>query len=101
MPITPFHVGPALVVRALGPRWFSLGVFSLVQVAIDVESVVNVILGRYPIQATLHTVAAGVAALPARAWRLVAAAATLPRRALTRGQMAVFLSLGLGLHFAP
>jgi hypothetical protein len=73
MPVTPFHVGPAIVVKALGPRWFSLGVFTLVQVAIDVESVVNIALGRYPVHAALHTVAgslavAAVLVMPARYW---------------------------------
>lgn len=73
MPVTPFHLGPALVVKALGPRWFSLGVFTVVQVGIDVESVLNIVRGSYPIHATLHTVPgsltlAAVLLLPARYW---------------------------------
>jgi hypothetical protein len=73
VPVTPFHLDPALVVKALGPRWFGLGVFTLVQVVIDVESVVNIVLGRYPVHATLHTVPGSLAVavvllVPARHW---------------------------------
>jgi hypothetical protein len=73
VPVTPFHLGPALVLKAIGPRWFSLGVFTLVQVAIDAESVANITLGRYPVHATLHTIpgslaVAAVLLMPARYW---------------------------------
>ncbi len=36
MPVTPFHLGPAVVLEAVCPRQLSLGVFALVQVVIDV-----------------------------------------------------------------
>lgn len=73
MPVTPFHLGPALVVKAVCPRWISLGVFAVVQVAIDVESVGNLLLGRYPVHAGWHTVPGAL---------LVAAVVVVPARAL-------------------
>lgn len=55
MPVTPFHLGPAVIVKAACPRWFSLGVFAIVQAALDVESVGNIVAGRYPVHGGLHT----------------------------------------------
>ncbi|MBI4821338.1 MAG: hypothetical protein HY791_34080 [Deltaproteobacteria bacterium] len=60
MPITPFHLGPALTLKAIAPR-FSLGAFALVQGIIDVESVGNILLSRFPIHATLFTFAGSFA----------------------------------------
>ena len=74
MPITPFHLGPAMLVKAACPRWFSLGAFALVQIAIDVESVANILAGRYPIHDTLHTAAGAlvvaVLIVPVARWSL-------------------------------
>lgn len=71
MPVTPFHLGPAMVLKALAARWFSLGVFAVVQIAIDVEPVANIIAGRYPLHGAWHTipgslVVAAVVVVPAR-----------------------------------
>ena len=73
MPITPFHLGPVLVIKALAPRRFSLGAFTLVQAIIDVESVSNIVRGNWPVHAALHSfVGAGaVAGLVALLGRLV------------------------------
>ena len=55
MPVTPFHLGPALLFKAGGPSRFSLGLFAAVQIIIDLESVYNMMAERMPIHATLHT----------------------------------------------
>jgi len=72
MPVTPFHLGPAVLVKAVCPRWFSLGAFTLVQIAIDIESASNLFAGRYPIHGELHTVpgalAVGVLMIPVSRW---------------------------------
>ncbi len=39
MPMTPFHVGPGLVFKAVAPRHFSLAVFVGVNVVIDLEPI--------------------------------------------------------------
>ncbi|MFQ5946541.1 MAG: hypothetical protein ACE5NC_09895 [Anaerolineae bacterium] len=60
MPVTPFHLGPALLTKAAGPKWFSLGVFTVIQIAIDLEPVGYVLAGDYPRHAALHTLAGSV-----------------------------------------
>jgi membrane-bound metal-dependent hydrolase YbcI (DUF457 family) len=57
VPVTPFHFGPGLLLKAAAPRRVSLTAFVLANVAIDVESVVNLVAGRMPVHATLHTFA--------------------------------------------
>jgi hypothetical protein len=69
VPVTPFHMGPAMVLKAAFGRSMSLGTFGVTQVVIDVESVSNILLGRFPVHDRLHTlpgallVAAGVTVL--------------------------------------
>jgi hypothetical protein len=74
MPVTPFHLGPAMLVKAACPHWFSLGTFALVQMTIDVESIVNLLADRYPIHDTLHTVTGalvvGILMVPVARWSL-------------------------------
>lgn len=55
MPITPFHIGPGLLIKAAIPRHFSLIAFAIVQVAIDMEVIVNVARGHDPLHEFLHT----------------------------------------------
>lgn len=62
MPVTPFHFGPGLLVKAAAPRAVSLTAFVGANVVVDVESVANLLAGRYPVHAALHTVAAASAA---------------------------------------
>lgn len=71
MPLTPFHGGPALLVRAAARRRFSFAVFTATQIAIDLESGANLALGRWPVHAHLHTVLGSlvVAAVVALAMR--------------------------------
>ena len=55
MPFTPFHCGPAALVKAIVPAWFSLSLYSLVQILIDLESLYNLYYGITPIHAFFHT----------------------------------------------
>ena len=55
MPLTLFHVGPGLVVKALGSTYFSLTVFCLVQVVMDSEVVYALLTGGYPLHGVMHT----------------------------------------------
>lgn len=61
VPITPFHFGPGLLLKAVAPRRVSFTAFAAANVAIDVESVVNLLAGRMPVHALLHTVPAAFA----------------------------------------
>jgi hypothetical protein len=61
MPVTPFHFGPALLVKAALRGRFSLGVFALVQAVIDTESVVNLARDAWPIHSFLHTLPGSLA----------------------------------------
>jgi len=55
MPITPFHLGAGLLIKAAVPRRFSLSSFTAVQVAIDIEVVVNMARGHDPLHEFFHT----------------------------------------------
>lgn len=61
MPVTPFHLGPALAFKALLRGRFSLGVFTLSQAIIDTESAVNLLRDAWPVHAYLHTVPGSLA----------------------------------------
>ena len=55
MPITPVHLGPALAVKAVAPRYFSFLVFAFTQAAIDSEVAPYVFAGKWPVHGFLHT----------------------------------------------
>lgn len=55
MPITPFHMGPGLAVKAAAGRRFSLMVFGFSQVAIDIEPLVGLIRGSAVLHGFSHT----------------------------------------------
>ncbi len=55
MPITPVHMGPALAVKAVAPKRFSLLVFGVTQVIIDSEAAFHIVRGDWPIHDFLHT----------------------------------------------
>ena len=61
MPITPYHFGPGALLKALAPKRVSLLAFVAANVVIDVESLVNLLAGRQPVHATLHTFIAATA----------------------------------------
>ena len=66
MPLTPFHLGPGVLLKALAPQRVSLGAFAAANVLIDAEVIANAWLGRQRLHAELHTLGgallAGVAA---------------------------------------
>ena len=96
MPLTPFDLGPAVVLKAVWPGWFSLGVFTAVQVAIDVETVSHIATGQYPLHGPWHTVPGsvlvgavilvparyGLAPVSAFLRRVLAPAPGIPRRVI-------------------
>ncbi len=55
MPITPFHFGPGAALHAIAPRQVSFLAFCAANVVIDVESLYNLVQGRQPVHAFLHT----------------------------------------------
>lgn len=55
MPVTLFHMGPAVVAKAAARRYVSLRIFALVQIAIDLESAGHLLRQAYPIHRHLHT----------------------------------------------
>lgn len=86
MPFTPIHMGAGMVAKAAAPRHFSLVVFGLTQVALDLEVLWNLLRWDPPLHrfchtwlgATLLAVALTVAGKPAseaikRLWNRVAA----------------------------
>jgi membrane-bound metal-dependent hydrolase YbcI (DUF457 family) len=55
MPFTPFHFGPAILLKALAPRHVSLLAFALSQVAIDIESGYHLLREEWPVHRLMHT----------------------------------------------
>lgn len=66
MPITPFHFGPGLALKAIAPRSFSWTAFVAAQVFIDCETLYYILTRQYPLHREMHTfvgaTAAGLAA---------------------------------------
>ena len=63
MPFTPFHMGPALAVKAVCGRHFSIPVYAFTQVAIDSEVLVGFPFRRdLSYHKVMHTIAGGTAA---------------------------------------
>jgi len=61
MPLTPFHFGPAIAIKAVFPAYFSLSVFILSQVLIDLEPLYFLVTDNPPLHRFFHTYAgAGV-----------------------------------------
>lgn len=60
MPVTPFHMGPALFLKPMAKRKFSLIVFGISQVAIDLEPLVYIIRGNASHHGFMHTYIAAV-----------------------------------------
>lgn len=55
MPFTPLHMGPALVIKAAGGRRFSVLVFGIAQVAMDIEPLLGIINGWNVLHGWTHT----------------------------------------------
>ena len=55
MPFTPFHMGPALAFKAVTGRHFSVLVFGIAQVAMDIEPLVGMLNDREVLHGWTHT----------------------------------------------
>lgn len=55
MPITPFHFGPGFLLHAVAPRRVSFIAFVAANCITDVETVYNILTGRFPYHTFLHT----------------------------------------------
>lgn len=55
MPVTPLHVGPALVAKAAFPRHFSVLVFALSNVVMDIEPAVQFLREEAVLHGFTHT----------------------------------------------
>lgn len=55
MPFTPLHMGPALVIKGAGGRHFSVLVFGVAQVAMDIEPLVGILRGADVLHGWTHT----------------------------------------------
>jgi hypothetical protein len=59
VPFTPFHFGPALLLKGVWPGWFSFSAFVASQVAIDLETLYWLYRGEWPVHRYLHTLLGG------------------------------------------
>jgi hypothetical protein len=55
MPFTPFHFGPGLLVKATIPNHFSLSVFALANVAMDIEPLYRMLHHDAQLHGVTHT----------------------------------------------
>jgi membrane-bound metal-dependent hydrolase YbcI (DUF457 family) len=55
MPFTPFHFGPGLLIKGLIPARFSLSMFALANVAMDVEPLYHMLRGDAQVHGATHT----------------------------------------------
>jgi len=64
LPVTPFHFGPGLALKAVAAPVFSWSAFAAAQVLIDCETVYYLLRREYPVHRFLHSfVGAAVAGL--------------------------------------
>ena len=55
MPFTPFHFGPGILIKGIIPRQFSLSVFALANIAMDVEPLYHILRGDTQLHGASHT----------------------------------------------
>ena len=55
MPFTPFHFGPAALLKALMPSRFSFFVFCYAQVIMDLQVAYHIIFHKFPLHGWTHT----------------------------------------------
>ena len=55
MPFTPFHFGPGMLIKGLIPKQFSLSVFVLANIAMDVEPLYRIFRGDSHLHGISHT----------------------------------------------
>lgn len=63
MPLTPFHFGPAIALKAAAPAYFSLSAFTLSQILIDLEPLYYLIIDDRPLFRFWHTYAGAIVIL--------------------------------------
>jgi hypothetical protein len=56
MPITPLHLGPGAVFKAMGVRRFSFVVFGLAQFAMDLEPIGRFLVGSNLLHGPVHSI---------------------------------------------
>ena len=55
MPVTPFHMGPGLLIKAVLQGYFSLIIFGWAQVLIDIQPVLAIVTGMGTVHGFSHT----------------------------------------------
>ena len=55
MPFTPLHMGPGMAVKAIAGERFSLTMFGVAQIAMDIEPLVGIIRGSPTLHGWTHT----------------------------------------------
>lgn len=55
MPFTPLHIGPCMVIKAAVPRHFSVVVFGITQIAVDLEVLWHLARHDYSLHTFWHT----------------------------------------------
>jgi hypothetical protein len=55
MPFTPFHFGPGLLIKGMIPARFSLSMYALANVAMDVEPLYHMLRGDTQLHGASHT----------------------------------------------
>ena len=63
MPITPLHVGPGLLIKLVGGRHLSLTMFVLTQITMDLEVLMRLMLGAFPLHGFTNTILGATAVL--------------------------------------
>ena len=98
MPLTPFHLGPGLLVKAVMRGAFSLIVFGIAQVLIDTQPLVALTTGRGAVHGWSHTWlgAVGIGAIAAVVGRPLANAALRLARGPSRGALRVSWTVAVG-----
>lgn len=61
MPFTPFHMGAALIVKPAARQHFSVLVFGIAQVAMDIEPLIGMILDWDVLHGPSHTILGALA----------------------------------------
>ena len=68
MPFTPFHFGPGLAIKGLIPKQFSLSMFALTNVMMDVEPLYRLWQVQTPIHGFSHTLTGAALITIGSAW---------------------------------
>jgi membrane-bound metal-dependent hydrolase YbcI (DUF457 family) len=95
MPVTPFHLGPGILLKACAPRAVSLTAFGLSQVLIDIESGYHLLRGGWPLHREMHSlpIAGLVGLLAGAAVWLAGRRLRSSRSAIVRAEVAIWPAL--------